>query len=334
MERKTPISQEEWTLKNRANLIGLLISLAVIGFVLFNLDWLAVYRTFTTIDLRWLMAAFAVYLLNYILRSLRFRMLLDLDEIPFQQIFGVTNLYGMYLYLLPAKSGELSFPILLKSHLNVPIPSSAATLIAARFFDFATVALFLPAVLIAYWDQIHTWVRVGSLLFVGIVLLFGIGLLWLIRNPYRFDKFKQAKPNSKLIIIRIWNAFVKLIDSLRAIDQRRGYWRIWLLTITIWICVQANFYFIIRSFGESLTYWQMMVVSIIMVPMTLLPFQGFANLGTHEIGWVAAFALFGYPETAALNIAVSSHIVLLLFVLLLGSLGFLLLRKKPINQYA
>jgi uncharacterized membrane protein YbhN (UPF0104 family) len=78
----------------------------------------------------------------------------------------------------------------------------------------------------------------------------------------------------------------------------------------------------------------MIVVSIIMVPMTLLPFQGFANLGTHEIGWAAAFALFGYPETTALNIAVSSHIVLLLFVLLLGSLGVILLsRKATENEY-
>lgn len=321
-------------MKNKANLIGLLISLVVIGYVLLKLDWLAVYKTFTTADLRWIIAAFAVYLFNYILRTLRFRMLLDLDEIPFQQLFGVTNLYGMYLYLLPAKSGELSFPILLKNRLNVPLTASTATLIAARFSDFATVALFLPAVLITFWDQIHPWVRIGSLLFVGIVLLLGIGLLWLIRNPFRIDNFQQANLNTKLIVVRIWNALAKLLDSLRAIDQRRGYWHLWLLTIAIWICVQANFYFIVLSFGEALTFWQMMVVSIIMVPMTLLPFQGFANLGTHEIGWVAAFALFGYPETAALNIAVSSHIILLFFVLLLGSLGFLLLREKPINQYA
>jgi uncharacterized protein (TIRG00374 family) len=321
-------------LKNKANLIGLLISLSVIGYVLFNLDWQVVYSIFKTADLRWLIAAFAVYLLNYTLRSIRFRLLLNLDEIPFKQLFGVTNLYGMYLYLLPAKSGELSFPILLKSRLNVPLPASTATLIAARFFDFVTVALFLPIVLIAYWDQIHIWVRMGSLLFAGIVLVLGIGLFWLIRNPSRFDKFKPVESNTKLIVVRFWNASINLLESLRAIDQRRGYWRLWLLTIGIWICVQATFYFIILSFGEALTYWQMMVVSIIMVPMTLLPIQGFANLGTHEIGWVAAFALFGYPETTALNIAVSSHIILLFFVILLGSLGFLLLRQKPINQYA
>ena len=60
----------------------------------------------------------------------------------------------------------------------------------------------------------------------------------------------------------------------------------------------------------------------------LLPIQGFANLGTHEIGWSAAFALFGYSETVALTLAISTHIILLFFVLILGSLGYLLVSAK------
>jgi hypothetical protein len=74
----------------------------------------------------------------------------------------------------------------------------------------------------------------------------------------------------------------------------------------------------------------MVVVSIIMIPMTLLPLQGFANLGTHEIGWVAAFRLFGYSANASLNIAISSHIIMLLFVLTLGLLGYLATTNKVI----
>ena len=321
-------------MKKNTNFIGLFISLAVIAYVLVKLDWQAVYTSFRTIDLHWLIAAFGVYLFNYVLRTTRFRILISLDEIPFLQLFGVTNLYGMYQNLLPAKSGELSFPILLKSRLNVPLPTSTATLITARFFDFATVALFLPPVLVTYWDQIHPWVRMGALLFVGGVFLSGIGLIWIIRNPARTKKIQPINTRSHPIVIRIWNAFVQLIESMRAIDQRRGYWRLWLLTIAIWFCVLTYFYFILLSLGESLSYLHIMVISIIMVPMTLLPIQGFANLGTHEIGWAAAFTLFGYSKEAALNIAVSSHIIWLFFVLLLGALGLLLLRDKTGNNYA
>ncbi len=58
----------------------------------------------------------------------------------------------------------------------------------------------------------------------------------------------------------------------------------------------------------------MIVVSIIMVPMTLLPFQGVANLGTHEAGWIIALSLFGQPQETALTIAVGSHLIMLLFI--------------------
>ena len=315
-------------MKKKANLIGLFLSLVVIAYVLVKLDWQAAYETFAHINLGWLSAAFGIYLLNYVLRTLRFKTLLNLEQVPFRQLFGVTNLYGMYLYLMPAKSGELAYPILLKNRLNVPLPESTATLIAARFFDFATVALFLPVVLVTFWGQIHPWVRVGALLFVGAVFILGIGMIWLIRNPSRVENLQKTNITSQSLATRLWRGWAKLVRSLQAIDERQQYWQLWLLTILIWLCVWSNFYFIVLSLGESLSFLQMIVVSIIMVPMTLLPVQGFANVGTHEIGWVAAFALFGYPEGVALNIAVSSHIIMLFFVLLLGSFGALLLRKK------
>ena len=86
----------------------------------------------------------------------------------------------------------------------------------------------------------------------------------------------------------------RLFDSLKVIDQRKLYWRMWLLTISIWLCVQTNFYLIVHSLGYRLNFFQMIVVSIIMVPMTLLPLQGFANLGTHEIGWDSSFCLIWF----------------------------------------
>ena len=120
--------------------------------------------------------------------------------------------------------------------------------------------------------------------------------------------------------------FVNLLTNLRKIDQRRQYWRLWLITIGIWLLVYTNFYMIVLSMGYQFSYFQMIVVSILMVPMTLLPFQGFANLGTHEIGWVTAFSIFGHNISTSLAIAVSSHIIMLFFVLTLGLIGILLLK--------
>jgi len=307
-------------------ILATVFSLLVVGYVLVRLDWKATLETFTHLHLIWLTLALGIYLLNYLVRTIRFRLLLNLEAIPFWQLFGVTNLYGMYLYLMPAKFGEVSYPLLLKNRMDVALVESTATLIVARLFDFATIALFLPAVLAAYWRQIHPLLRIGSLVFVALVLLLTIILLWFLRLPTSTDWFQKRALASRQWVHRLWNAAQRLTLSLQLIDKRKQYATLFLLTVFIWLCVQLNFYCIIISLGYTLSFFQMIVVSLIMVPMTLLPLQGFANLGTHEIGWTAAFALFGYSERTALTIAFSTHVILLAFVLLLGLLGMVLLK--------
>ena len=311
---------------NKRNLFGLIFSLVVIALVLINLDHQAVYETFAEIEWKWVLIAFGIFLINYLLRTARFRILLGLQGSSFFKLYGVTSLYGMYVYLLPAKFGELSYPILLKRYMEVPLSASAATLIAARTFDFGTIALLLPTVLVIFWAQIPSWARIGSIFFVGTVLLLGFGLIWFVRSPEWIKKFNDFTTFTNPWMIRIQNGLRKVMMSLQAIDHQQKYGSIFLITLGIWTCVQINLYFIVRSLGQPLNFLQIVTITIIMVPMTLLPFQGFADLGTHEIGWIAALALFGYPEATALTIAVSSHIVLLFFVLLLGFQGSLLLR--------
>ena len=61
---------------------------------------------------------------------------------------------------------------------------------------------------------------------------------------------------------------------------------------------------------------------MVMIPLTLLPLQGFANIGTHEVGWTSVLVAFNYPYETALAIAAGSHFVLLLSVLISGGLAF------------
>lgn len=308
----------------KANLLGAAFSLAVIAYVLATLDWQRMAATFRQINLLYVGLGFLVYLLNYVLRTLRFQALLDLKSARFQDLLGITQLYGMYLYLMPAKSGELSYPLLLKSRLGISLGSSAATLIAARFFDFAAIALLLPLALLAYWSQTPSWVRVSALTFSGLVLIVGVAALWWLgRSPYR----EAAAPQSPGVFNRLLAGLLSTAGHMRVIHARGRYGRLWALTLGVWLCVQTNFYLITLGLGVQLSFFQVVVISLIMVPLTLLPLQGFANLGTHEIGWVAAFRVFAMPQDTALNLAVGTHFILLVFILLLGGIGAALLSR-------
>jgi uncharacterized membrane protein YbhN (UPF0104 family) len=74
--------------------------------------------------------------------------------------------------------------------------------------------------------------------------------------------------------------------------------------------------------GLPVAFYHIAIISMVMIPLTLLPLQGFANLGTHEIGWTSVLVAFDYPYKTALAIAAGSHFVLLLSVLVSGGLAF------------
>jgi len=308
----------------RSSWVGLFFSLAVIAYAILTLDLSQVFRTFVHLKWNLLFLAFIVYLVNYLLRTWRFRTLLGLEVIPYRNLFGLTSLYGMYLYLLPAKSGEVSYPIMLKKYLDVSLVYSTAILIVVRFFDFFTIVLFLPFVLATFWGQIHAAIRIGALVFCFFIIASSIAGLWVVRNQ---DWEKSWLHPSESWLGKGKRILGNLLTNLANIDRQGKYLQIALVTIAIWISVQLNFYLIVLALGYPLTIFEIMVVSIIMVPMTLLPLQGFANLGTHEIGWTAAFALLGYSQAVAVSIAVSTHIVLLAFVLVLGMQGWLFLQS-------
>lgn len=319
-------------MRKRTLWVGIVLSLLVVGYVLLKLDWHEVFTTFRSLNWTWVILAFLVYLVNYLLRGIRFRYLLSLKDIPFHKVLGVTNLYGMYLYLLPAKFGEVSFPVLVKNRLDVDLSTSTGSLIVARVFDFLTIALLLPIALIIYWDIIPVNFRIVSIVFSVLVFISFLIFIWLLRNSEIVLPWIESKKTIRPAYQKVKDFIIGVYLSALIVDQRQQYWRILLVTIGIWICVNSNFFLITLALGYSFNFFQIVIVSIIMVPVTLFPIQGFANLGAHELGWVTAFTLFGYQYLDALNIAVSSHIVYVFFVILLGLSGFLLLTRTKVSE--
>ncbi|MGE5251526.1 MAG: lysylphosphatidylglycerol synthase transmembrane domain-containing protein, partial [Bacteroidota bacterium] len=311
-------------LNSRVSLVlAVVLSVGTILYVFYKLDWTSIEKTLAGAHWGWLGLALLVYILNYILRGLRLQIINPVENVSFVDLVAVNGLYGMYNYLLPAKTGELSYIVLVNRRLKLSLVESTASLLVTRYLDFASIAIILPFVLIYYYRTLPAWLLYSSIAFCAVVLALTVGLYWFVR-PRPERPAGSAAPRGKWQA-RIWKVLAELQKGMAAVYQRGEQWRLLILTIFIWLCINANFYLIVLSLGYRLNYFQIIVISIIMIPMTLLPFQGFANLGTHEIGWVAAFSIFGQPEQVALNVAFSSHVILLLFVLILGACSFLVM---------
>lgn len=311
--------------KNKLYIAGGL-SLLVIVYIIFQMDWGQVWGTIRTVNPFWVIAALFFHYLTYSLRTLRFKILLG-ARLSFLKFFGVTQLYGMYLYLMPSKSGEVSFPLLLKEHFNIPLVRGTAVLFSARFLDLLIMALLFPILLIVQWRILSGSLRVLILMISVLVIGFWIVLIWLLRKPKTLVPiFMKADQSKHSAIVKISDISSRVYQELRAIYLNKKLWPSLFLSMGIWIFVQNTLYSLIVSLGFQVTLFQVYVVTLILIPVTLIPLQGFANLGSHELSIVAAFSLFGVSYLDSLNIAIGSHIIYILFSFLLGLTGFLLVR--------
>ena len=315
-------------MKNRNLLLYIIsgiLSAVLLAYLLLNLDWEILRVAFSDLHWGWLGMAFLAYLLNIFLRALRFTNLIYSRPVKWIELVPVSALHNILMYLMPAKTGDVAYIFLAKDRLDLSLTEGTATLLAARYYDFSVVALVLAILLPFSKKDMPVWIFESSVIFCLLILLGTIGILLFLRFS------KPATDNQpvgeKTLITRIRAAWTKFIAGLREIQNHGAHGRVALLTAGIWLCVYSNFYFATRSMGLPVAFYHIAIISIVMIPLTLLPLQGFANIGTHEVGWTSVLVAFGYPYKTALAIAAGSHLVLLFSVLISGGVAFFGARK-------
>jgi uncharacterized protein (TIRG00374 family) len=299
------------------------LSFAAILYIFFTLDWPALRAILLDLEPGWVLLAFGAYFINLVLRAMRFRILLYSREVRLRDLIVVSSLHNMFVYIMPAKSGDVSYILLAKSRLDLPLVEGSATLLAARLFDFTTIAGLLAVVLPLTRNRIPPGLLGPSILFCALVLGGTALLLVLLGSPRAVIEVRSSGRPALDRFVRSWN---RLIAGLRLIRARGGHLPVALLTLGIWSCLYADYYFIARALGTQISFLQISTITLVMVPLTLLPFQGFANVGTHELGWAGVLRSFGYSFQDALSIALGSHFILLVIILTYGGLGLLATR--------
>ena len=286
------------------------------------LDWSLGYDTLRRANGGLLAVALVLFAINWALRALRFAMLLDGSTAGrYPLLLGITTVHGMFTYLMPMKSGELSYLLLTSRFLNVPVAESTATLITARLLDFVVIAFLLPVALLQLDQALPQWLaHVCTIFGVSVVAAAAALLLYVRKSTWEISQDPGQRWRD-----RVAKVLHDTLQCLKQIDARRQYLLLWLISLSIWLCILMQYYFITASLGFEPRFVHMVVISVILIPLTLMPVQGIANIGTHEAAWVIALALFGYDFDAAMTLAVTSHVLVFLMFLVMGLAGYVLL---------
>ncbi len=296
-----------------------LVSAAIVAYMFASLDWQEVYSLVTNLRWPWLALSLLAYFASLLLRTERFRDLLYSRSPRWLDLLTITGLHNMFNYILPARSGELSYLFLTKDRLKTPLSESAATLFASRVYDFLSTALILLFVLPFAWDKLPGWALRASLIFCLVVIGICGFIFLLVQNSGVLNRFSPSRP----WLSRLWLWFKKVIAGLQEIQRRKKHVRVAWLTLGVWACLYANLFFICRALGYQVDFFQVILVSLLMIPLSLAPVQGFANLGTHELAWVTVLMIFGTAYQSALYVAFGTHFLVMGIILFYGLLALI-----------
>lgn len=306
------------------------ISLVLFLFSRIQFDLSKIVETIGNISLPLVFVGFTFYLINYFLKTLRFKILLN-EDIKISEMFKVVAIHNMLLNIFPFRAGEVSYPYLLKKIKNISLGKGVSSLGMARLFDIIIISvLFFIALLGIQSLYIATFkitTAVLVLLFLAALIL--ITLRFYSQKLVNFIKYTIKKTTLDRFrpIQLIESKIEEIISGFNIIKSTRTIIFTLLLSVLIWLSLYSVNYMLIKAVGIELSIWEVLFVSTLFISVAMFPIS-VAGLGTSEATWAVIMMSFGVASEKAISTGFTVHVLLLIYIILLGIYGFNSTRPK------
>lgn len=242
---------------------------------------------------------------TYLLRGWRvayeFR---DYPQLSLSKSIQIVLWHNASVNLLPFRSGEAAFPILLQRIAHVPLLHSIASLTHLRMQDASIVVLLG----VAFWPNVEGLTR---LLMLCLVLVFMLGI-------YRWLKTPTDWQNSTFFLKK----YIASFRNAMATGNPNAL-QSWVLTLSNWtikISVQAALYCELAKIDFSTG----VLATITSEVAAFSPLQGMAGIGTFEVSSAMAMYADGVPWIAGIQVAAMVHLIMLSSAFLWAFVAYLL----------
>ena len=215
--------------------------------------------------------------------------------------------------LMPFRSGELAFPVLLQQAEGTNLTEGTLFLAALRFVELGCLIPIYGVGAIVWLSRRSTpdgyeWVSYVAI--AGAILLL-VSLPWLLRfGVYVAETLLEYLPLPE------WNWFETLRTELDeadvALEQMGGRGMAWLIAMSslMWILMFVVFHGTLAAFEAGTGWAQTIVGSGGGLIGNLVP-SGIGSLGTMEAGWIASFQATGAPKEPVLAAALVLHAIVI-----------------------
>jgi uncharacterized membrane protein YbhN (UPF0104 family) len=180
-------------MKHRSSLLSFITFLAVIILVEIVWGWSVLLSFWQELPINSLILFTFLYWFSYLVRSLRISIYFNSDTIklPTKIVLPLVVKQTFWANLLPAKAGEISFPILMKRAFATPYSHSVPALLVLRLFDVYVLASIALGLILFNLSIMYV---IGWLFIAILIPLLGVTLRkQCIGLIYRYRHIKKAK---------------------------------------------------------------------------------------------------------------------------------------------
>ncbi|WP_292470438.1 lysylphosphatidylglycerol synthase transmembrane domain-containing protein [Methanolobus sp.] len=280
-----------------------------------------------------LLIGFILYSFSYVFRSLRFYFLLN-KEIGIKDLFEIICVHNMANNVLPARTGELSFVYLLKKLHNRTIAEGVVLLTMARVFDLIAVSLMF---FVSVYEIKSMSTEIMDIVLLIALFMFSliITLVLLIYSGTTFSRyvwrlFAALRLDDNDRAVFVLSKITHLMENFDKIKKLRKivFIELILSSLGVWLSMYFFNYVLVNAMNIHMSYSLVVFATSFAIFTTILPIQGIGGFGTLEGGWVIGFVAAGLTKEVAISSGFSYHIIILVYFLILGGWGSLMLKLK------
>jgi uncharacterized protein (TIRG00374 family) len=306
--------------------IGVGLTVIFLALALSKVDPVAFGDELRAVDYRWLAPAAMCTLLGYVVRTLRWRIILSgAARAPFGTLFPVLIMGFATNNLLPGRLGEFWRAYLLGRKRNVRKSLALASVFVERVFDGLTLIALLAIVSLSIQlpgrsreiELFAAFIFLGATVAVVVVLWWPALTLWLVRAVL------QPLP-------RHWSAWSAerveaFIEGLAPLRRPVVLIGATVLSIGVWLLEGGSYLLLSRGVNLSLPPGLELPgigLALVTINLGIMVPSGPGYVGTQEFFGTSALEVVGANTHAALALVVVSHVVQYVLVTGLGLVFF------------
>ncbi len=297
-----------------------MLAVLILWFFMRNLDWQLVSESFRRADPYYLTISVFIICLGYLLRAIRWQVLLaPITPSSLKELFATTTV-GFTAIFLIGRAGEIVRPMWLPMRDPRVRPSAAlVTLGLERIFDLAAIVCFFAANLIFFnvppgREEEFDWVAtVGVLMLVGVVVGFACLIVYQKISP-KFIRWAETATKKRFIPNRIRLIFLSLLRQLASAleileDWRAAFWAIF-WTFMLWLAIAVPTWLVLLAFNMPISFSDSLFIMGFAAIGSVVPTPGGAAGAFHVA--TAAGLLFLRPDIPHEDVAamaIAMHLV-------------------------